>query len=223
MSDRQPETDARYQEEHEEAARIGYFAPLAPAKGMLLTTFRRDGTPVSAAVPGVVDGGRVYFGAWSGSGSVKRLRHSGMVQVTPCSMRGFFTSGPPLDAVARPLSEQEATGVAGKLARKYPVRHRFLLPLGRGTRRWQLVHYELLADDAVGGHDVGPEDPRVPDRRSGQSRTYPAESQRLIRCRHAQTRLADHGPASIASIWPDTGRPPPGSQLTGRDEYAAAQ
>jgi PPOX class probable F420-dependent enzyme len=203
MSDRQPETDTRNQEEQEEAARIGYFAPLAPAKGMLLTTFRQDGAPVSVAVTGMVDGGRAYFGAWSGSGSVKRLRHSGMVQVTPCSVRGFFTNGPPLDAVARPLSEQEATGVAGKLARKYPVRHRFLLPLGRGTSRWQMVHYELLADDAAGGHDVGQEDPRVPGRRSDQSRTYPAhESQGFIRCRHVQTRLTDHGAASIASIWP---------------------
>lgn len=202
MSDRQPETDTRYQEEQEEAARIGYFAPLASAKGMLLTTFRRDGTPVSAAVPGVVDGGRAYFGAWSPSGSVKRLRHSRMVQVTPCSVRGFFTNGPPLDAVARPLSEQEATGVAGALARKYPVRHRFLLPPGRRARRWQMVHYELLADDAMSGHGVGPEDPRVPDRRSDQSRTYPAlESQGFMRCRYVQTRLTDHGAASIASIW----------------------
>lgn len=203
MSDRQPETDTRYQEGQEAAARIGYFAPLASAKGMLLTTFKRDGTPVSAAVHGVVDGGRAYFGAWSRSGSVKRLRHSGMVQVTPCNMRGFLTNGPPLDAVARPLSEQESTGVTGKLARKYPVRHRFLLPLGRGARRWQMVHYELLADDAVGGHEVGPEDPRVPDGRSDQSRTYPAhESQGFIRCRHVQTQLTDHGAASIASIWP---------------------
>lgn len=203
MPDRQPETDTRYQEEQEEAAHIGYFAPLAPAKGMLLTTFRRDGTPVSAAVPGVVDGGRAYFGAWTRSGSVKRLRHSEAVQVTPCSVRGFFTNGPPLDAVARLLSAQEATGVAGKLARKYPVRHRFLLPLGRQARRRQMLHYELLADDAVGGHDVGPEDPRVPDRRSDQSRTYSAhESQRFIRCRCVQTRLTDHGAASIASIWP---------------------
>jgi PPOX class probable F420-dependent enzyme len=203
MSDRQPETGTRYQEEQEEAADIGYFAPLASAKGMLLTTFRRDGTPISAAVHGVVDGGRAYFGAWRRSGSVKHLRHSEAVQVTPCSVRGFFTNGPPLDAVARPLSEQEATGVAGKLARKYPVRHRFLLPLGRRARRWQMVHYELLADDAAGGHDVSPEDPPVPDRRSDQSRTYPAhERQGFIRCRHAQTRLTDHGAASIASIWP---------------------
>lgn len=202
MSDGQPETGTRCQEEQGEAADIGYFASLAPAKGMLLTTFRRDGTPVSAAVPGVVDGGRAYFGAWRRSGSVKRLRHSEAVQVTPCSVRGFFTSGPPLDAIARPLSEQEATGVAGKLARKYPVRHRFLLPLGRRAKRWRLVHYELLADDAVGGHDVGPEDPRVPDRRSDQSWTYPAdEKQGFIRFRCVQTRITDHGAASIASIW----------------------
>ena len=204
MSDRQPETDTRYQQEQEEPAPTGYFAPLAPAKGMLLTTFRQDGTPVSATVPGVVDGGRAYFGAWSRSGIVERLRHSGIVQVTPCSVRGLVINGPPLDAVARPLSEREATGVAGKLARKYPIRRRFLLPLGCGTRRWQMVHYELLlADDVMGGHDTGPDDRRVPDRRSDQSRTYPAlESQGFIRCRRVQTRLTDHGAASIASIWP---------------------
>ena len=202
MSPRQPETDTRYQQEQEQAADTGYFAPLAPAKGMLLTTFRRDGTPVSAAVPGVVDGDRAYFGVRSRSGVVEGLRHSGIVQVTPCSARGFLTNGPPLDAVARPLSEQEATGVAGKLARKYPARHRFLLPLGRRTRRCQMVHYELLADDATGGHDAGPEDRRVPDRRSDQSQTYPAlEIQRFIRCRYVQSRLTDHGAASIASIW----------------------
>ena len=195
-------TDTRYQQEQEDAADTGYFAPLAPAKGMLLTTFRRDGTPVAAVVPGVVDGGRAYFGVWSRSGVAERLRDSGIVRVTPCSARGFFTNGPPLDAVARPLSEREATGVAEKLARKYPVRHRFMLPLGRGTRRWQLVHYELLADDAMGGRDAGPEDRRVHDRRSDQSRTYPAlASQGFIRCRHVPTRLADHGAASIASVW----------------------
>lgn len=191
MSDRQPATDTRYQQE---AADIGYFAPLALAKGMLLTTLRQDGTPVSAAVHGVVDGGRAYFGVWSRSRSVKRLPQSKAVQVTPCSVQGFFTNGPPLDAVARPLSEQEATGVAGKLARKYPVRYRLLLPLRRRARRWQMVHYELLADDAMGGHDAGPEDPRVPDRRSGQSRTYsPHETQ-------GRRGAAERGTDLIASL-----------------------
>jgi uncharacterized protein len=203
MSDCEPETDTGSQEEQGEAAYIGYFAPLAPAKGMLLTTFRRDGTSVSAAVPGVVDGGRAYFGAWTRSGSVKRLRHSEAVQVTPCSVGGFFTNGRPLDAVARPVSEEEACGVARKLARKYPVRHHFLLPLGRRARRWQMVRYELLADDGMSGHDAGSEDPRVPDRRSDQSRTYSAhESQGFIRFRCVQTRLTEHGAASIASIRP---------------------
>ena len=38
-----------------------YFASLAKARYLLLTTFKQKGTPVSASVPGIVDGGRAYF------------------------------------------------------------------------------------------------------------------------------------------------------------------
>lgn len=66
-----------------------------------------------------------------------------------------------------------------------------------------MVHYELLADDAMSGHDVGPEDPRVLNRRSDQSRTYSAhEGQGFMRFRCVQTPLTDHGAVSIASIRP---------------------
>ncbi len=50
MPGRPRATDRRDQQE----ARRGYFAPLAPATSMRLTTFRQDGVPVSASVPGLV-------------------------------------------------------------------------------------------------------------------------------------------------------------------------
>ena len=59
----------------EETADGSYFAPLAEAGYLRLTTFKQKGTPVSAPVQGIVDGGRAYFRVWSQSGTVKRLQH----------------------------------------------------------------------------------------------------------------------------------------------------
>jgi PPOX class probable F420-dependent enzyme len=147
LSGRPSATGSSYQQEADD----GYFAPLAPARYMLLTTFKPDGIPVSTVVHGVVDGHRAYFGSggllrvWRQPGTVKRLRHTGGVQVVPCAVLGFVSFGPPLDAVAQLLPGEKASRVAGKLARKYPVQQRFLIsPLHR-MRRWQMVYYELLA------------------------------------------------------------------------------
>ena len=121
-----------------------YFAPLAKARYLLLTTFRPKGTPVSAPVQGIVDGDRAYFRVWSQSGTVRRLRHTDGVQVAPCGALGLVSYGPPLDAAVRPLASQEASRVAGQLARKYPARRRSLARLLQRARRRRLVHYELL-------------------------------------------------------------------------------
>ncbi|MGH3278201.1 MAG: hypothetical protein ACRDNW_03595 [Trebonia sp.] len=132
----------------------GYFAPLAPARYMRLTTFKRDGTPESASVHGAVDGDRAYFHAGNRSGIVQRLKHTGAVQVTPCGVLGFCTYGPPLDAIARLLPGEDAEQVAAELDRKHPVWNRFLTSL----RRRQTAYYELLADDAAGNQGVLAED-----------------------------------------------------------------
>lgn len=124
----------------------GYFAALAPARNMRVTTFGRDGLPASASVHGMVDGDRAYFCARNRSGTVQRLRHTDALQVTPCGVLGWCTYGPPLGAVARPLSGEEASRAAAKLDRRYPVRRRLLTRLLRRQARY----YELLADDAPG-------------------------------------------------------------------------
>ena len=103
-----------------------------------------EGTPVSAPVPGIVDGDRAYFGVSSRSGAVKRLQHTDGVQLAPCRALGLVSYGPPLDAAARRLTGQEASHVAGQLARAYPVRRRSLAGLLQRARRRRLVYYELL-------------------------------------------------------------------------------
>lgn len=179
----------------------GYFAPLEQAGCLMLTTFERDGTAVSAPVRGAVDGDRAYFWAWSGSGSARRLRSTGAVQVTPSGARGFFTYGPPLDATARLLPAVEARQATGKLAHQHPV-HRFLIPLFRRAWRQQILVYEL-ADDAPGGQGQWPEGLQGPDRRGGQQGRHAVhDSREVVRVHCVQTRVTDLGISSIACIWP---------------------
>jgi uncharacterized protein len=121
-----------------------YFAPLAKGRYLLLVTFKPKGTPVSAPVQGITDGDRAYFRVWSQSGTTRRLQHTDGVQVAPCGALGLWSHGPPLDAAARRLADEEASRVAGPLARRYPVRRRSLARLLQWARRRQLVYYELL-------------------------------------------------------------------------------
>jgi len=122
----------------------GYFASLAKARYLRLTTFKRKGTPVSSPVPGIVDGDRAYFGVSNRSGAVRRLEHMDGVQVAPCGALGLVSYGEPLNAAARRLADSEASHIAGQLARTHPARRRFLARLLQRARRRRLVYYELL-------------------------------------------------------------------------------
>jgi len=95
---------------------------------------------VSARVRGIVEGNRAYFGAGSRSGTVKRIRRDGSVQVTACDALGMVSYGQPLYAAVRLLAGEEASQVAAQLARRYPARRRFLSRLRHRTQ----VHYQLL-------------------------------------------------------------------------------
>ena len=81
----------------------GYFAPLSASKYMLLTTYRRAGTPVSTPVHVVVDGGVAFFRTWDVSGKAKRIRHTPLVEVAPSKVRGR-PQGPALPAKAQLLA-----------------------------------------------------------------------------------------------------------------------
>lgn len=131
-----------------------YFASLAAAKYMLLTTFKRDGSPVATPVHVAVEDERAYFRTWNPSGKWKRLRHTQRVLVAPSTFRGH-TSSPQFEATARLLAGAEAAAAGRALARKYPILHGLLIPPAHRIRGWQTVHYELhppSGTGAPGGH-----------------------------------------------------------------------
>ncbi|MCW0216130.1 MAG: PPOX class F420-dependent oxidoreductase [Pseudonocardia sp.] len=97
------------------------LARLGAAQYLLLTTFRKDGTPVSTAVwAAPLDGGEI--GVWTApdSGKVKRIRRSGAVEIGECDRRGNPT-GPAVPAIARILDGPGTHRVLTAINRKYGI------------------------------------------------------------------------------------------------------
>jgi PPOX class probable F420-dependent enzyme len=96
---------------------------LSDEKYMLLTTFRRDGTPVSSPVWVVpLDGGSVGFYTSSESGKAKRLAHTAKVTVQPCDARGRPKAGSAtVEGTARVVTGPELEAIRAKIVAKYGV------------------------------------------------------------------------------------------------------
>jgi uncharacterized protein len=122
-----------------------YFASLAPARYMLITTFTRDGKPAATSLRVVVYGDLAYFRTGHPTGTSRRLRDGGWVQVAPCSVLGLIRYDLPLDATARLLAGEEASTAAARLTSKYPGRHRFLRKLLHRVTQRETAYYELRA------------------------------------------------------------------------------
>ena len=92
-------------------------------KYMLLTTFRRDGTPVATPVWIVpLDDGRVGFTTSSSSGKAKRLAHTSRVTVQASDVRGRVKPGSvPIDATAHIVNGVEYADIKKRVKAKYGV------------------------------------------------------------------------------------------------------
>ncbi|MFC6088993.1 PPOX class F420-dependent oxidoreductase [Saccharothrix lopnurensis] len=106
---------------------------LGDGKYLLLTTYRKNGTPVPTPVWVVGDGGAVYAWSAADAGKVKRIRRSGEVEVGPCDVRGNPT-GPQVPGRARLLDRADSDRVRDLIAKKYGVFGRLTL-LGSRLRR----------------------------------------------------------------------------------------
>jgi PPOX class probable F420-dependent enzyme len=134
-------------------------ALLARADYMLLTTFRRDGTPVPTPVwvmpadpdwPGTA-GDQLWVWTNPAAGKVKRLRRDGACELAPCTVRGV-PQGRSVPAVGRILPESSVPRVMAALVRKYRLRG-WLSTLGP---RWGFapagaLGIRLAASDQAGG------------------------------------------------------------------------
>jgi PPOX class probable F420-dependent enzyme len=120
------------------------LASLAETKTVLLTTYKRDGTPIGTPVSIAFDADRAFFRTWHKAWKTKRLANNPDVEVAPATLRGEPT-GPAIPARAALLSGADARLAARALARRHRVLQRVLVPVTHRLMRWRTMHYELTA------------------------------------------------------------------------------
>ena len=123
------------------------LAPLESAKTILLTTYKRDGTPVATPVSIAFAGHRAFFRSYDKAWKTKRLRNNPEVEVAASTLRGE-PSGPTVHARATLLNGEQARIAARALARRHRVLQGLLVPLSHRLMRYRTMHYELQAGPA---------------------------------------------------------------------------
>jgi PPOX class probable F420-dependent enzyme len=134
---------------------VGGVNELDQARYILLTTFKKDGSPVSSPVWVTGEAGAYAFTTGDKAWKTKRLRRNPSVEVAACSMRGRVTptatryvgtgtvesAVEAVDAVERALSAKygwqfRATKVGDGLARRF----------GRGEPQHSVAIHLLLSE-----------------------------------------------------------------------------
>ncbi len=109
---------------------------------VLLTTYRRSGTPVGTPVHIAVEGNRAFVRTYDVAWKLKRLRNNSAIAVAPSTFRGNPT-GPAIEGRARLLDGDEAAHASRVIVRKYPVIHGLVIPLLHRLRRYKTMHIEI--------------------------------------------------------------------------------
>lgn len=128
------------------------WVPFVRQKTVVLTTFKRDGTPVPTPVSIAVVGERAYVRSFEKAWKTVRLRNDSRVTVAPSTALGKPT-GAAVEAVARRLSGAEYDAASRALVRKHPMLHGVLVPLTHRLGRRKMgrtVHFELTAVTPAG-------------------------------------------------------------------------
>lgn len=96
---------------------------LAQERYLSITTFKRDGTPVSTPVWVAADDGALLVYSEADSWKVRRIRRDPHVRLAPCSARGAVRGEP---AEGEATIEDDTSRVSDLLARKYGLMFRIV-------------------------------------------------------------------------------------------------
>lgn len=138
---------------------LAQLRPLDKKRTILLTSYRKDGTPVGTPVNIAIDNNdHAVIRTWTTTGKYKRLMRNPEVEVAPSTVRGNPT-GPAVHAHVRLLEGNESEDAAKALARKYPIIQGVLVPRVHKLRGLHTVHFELLPDGGEARGASGDENP----------------------------------------------------------------
>jgi PPOX class probable F420-dependent enzyme len=119
---------------------------LRKQRTVLLTSYRKDGTPVGTPVNVVVRDGHAYFRTYDKAFKTKRLARNPEVVIAPSTFRGEVT-GPETHGRVRLLTEEESRPIRRLLARKHPFLQGFAVPLAHKVKRLRTLHYEVTIEE----------------------------------------------------------------------------
>ncbi|MGL6236699.1 MAG: PPOX class F420-dependent oxidoreductase [Segniliparus sp.] len=97
------------------------FDQIAAGKYVLLTTFRKDGTPKPLPIWAARDGGELLIWTVGDSWKVKRIRNTPRVTVQACDARGKKPFGPVVEGTAAVLDAAGTERARAAIVKKYGV------------------------------------------------------------------------------------------------------
>lgn len=112
--------------EHEQIMDDTLLERLGAGKYLLVTSYRKNGTPVATPVCVVRDGDTLGVRTPADSAKVKRIRARGDVLVGPCDLRGNPT-GDQVPATAGIVDEATGARYRSLIARKYGILGRLMI------------------------------------------------------------------------------------------------
>lgn len=114
-----------------EERKLSRRQPLSiPGKYLSLTTYRRDGTPVSTPVWFVEEHGRLFVTTAADSYKAKRLRRNPAAMVAPCTARGV-PKGDAIPVQVEFLPPEEHVRIERLMREKYRLDRILILPIYR--------------------------------------------------------------------------------------------
>ena len=126
----------------ETTTRTQVLEPFVEQRTVLLTSFRRDGTPVGTPVTIAVEGDHAFIRSFDAAWKVRRMARNPEVEVAPSTFRGE-PQGPAIRARARLLDGAEAEHASELIVAKHPILQGLLVPLGHRLQRVRTLHFEL--------------------------------------------------------------------------------
>jgi PPOX class probable F420-dependent enzyme len=96
------------------------WGPVLRSRCVALTTYKRDGTPVTTPMWTVAADGRILTTSDFDSWKLKRIARNPRVRLAPCTIRGRVT-GDFVDGYARILSDAETQEVIAGKKRRYAM------------------------------------------------------------------------------------------------------
>ena len=118
------------------------LARFADQWAVLLTTWKRDGTPIGTPVNIAVEGDHAFVRTYASAWKAKRMQHDSRVEIAPSTWRGRVT-GPALRATARLLNGAESERAGRLIDRKHPIFQRLVVRFGHRVQHYQTLHFEL--------------------------------------------------------------------------------